>query len=64
MWQNGWSLTITSVNRAILLDSILVEWIASALFIDYTLSSEAEVVSAAQENTQMPLCAFHFGQAR
>ena len=56
--------TITGLNRAILLDSILVEWIASVLFIDYTLSSEVTVASAAQENTQMPLCAFHFGQAR
>lgn len=52
------------VNRAFLLESILVEWIDSVLFIDYTLSIEVEVAGAAQENTQTPLCAFHFGRAR
>lgn len=52
------------MNRAFLLESILVGWIASVLFIDYTLSIEVEVSRAAQENTQMPLCAFHFGKAR
>lgn len=51
MWWNGWSLTITSANRAFLLESILVEWIDSVLFIDYTLSIEVEVAGAAQENT-------------
>lgn len=39
-----------------LLESILVEWIASVMFIDYTLSIEGEVARAAQKNSQMPLC--------
>ena len=64
MWWNRWSQPITSVNRALLLESILVEWIASVMFIDNTLSIEGEVARAAQKNSQMPLCVFPFGKAR